>query len=190
MSSKRCGLLPDGQTVPALLPVQGVRCWVVLRSQLGTPVGAVQLELCFTHIGGTHWESSVAARPPLVRCAPPGLDSADLEFATYPSIPSRCDVWRLSVVCSGCPSISSAYGMLYVSMSLYTHRHPQWLQLLPAAPARRLSGYTVLPPQGFSGQLVRISLHVEELLLPGGDDAALERPRIANYLATYRLPGG
>lgn len=68
-------------------------------------------------------------------------------------------------------------------------RHPEWLQLLPAAPARRLSGCAASPPPGFAGQWVRLSLHVEELLLPGGDEAALERPRIASYLTTYRLPG-
>lgn len=68
-------------------------------------------------------------------------------------------------------------------------RHPEWLQLLPATPAQRLSGFAALPPPGFSSQWVRCSLHLEELLLPGGDDAALERPKVANYIATFRLPG-
>jgi hypothetical protein len=38
---------------------------------------------------------------------------------------------------------------------------------------------------------VRLSVHVQELLLllPGGDDVLLERPKIANYTAEYRLPG-
>lgn len=50
-----------------IVALQGIRCWVVLRSQLGVPVGAVQLEVCFTHIGGTHWDSSPAGVPPLIR---------------------------------------------------------------------------------------------------------------------------
>lgn len=78
-------------------------------------------------------------------------------------------------------------------------RHPEWLQLLPAAPARRLSAFAALPPPGFEGQTVRVSLHIEELLLGGGGSssagggsaaaAALERPKIATYTATCRLPG-
>ena len=74
-------------------------------------------------------------------------------------------------------------------MYVCTRRHPEWLELLPAAAASRLSGYAALPPSGFSGQWVQLSVHVEELLLPGGDDAALERPKIASYIATLRLPG-
>lgn len=45
------------------------------------------------------------------------------------------------------------------------------------------------PPDGFRGQLARLSVHIEELLLPGGDEVLLERPKIAKYTASYRLPG-
>ena len=50
--------------------VQGICRWVVLRSQLGAPVAAVQLEVSFTHIGGTPVGNSPAAMPPLLRWVP------------------------------------------------------------------------------------------------------------------------
>ncbi|WIA21972.1 hypothetical protein OEZ85_004330 [Tetradesmus obliquus] len=116
---------------------QGIRSWLVLKSQLGQPVGAVQVALQFTHIGGTPTDTCPAADCPL-------------------------------------------------------NKHPQLLQLLatalPAA-APTLTPLLASPPEGFAGQLARLSVLVEELLLPGGDDVLLERPRIANYVAAYRLPG-
>lgn len=36
---------------------------------------------------------------------------------------------------------------------------------------------------------MRLALMLEELLLPGGDEQALERPRISHYCASFRLPG-
>jgi hypothetical protein len=71
-------------------------------------------------------------------------------------------------------------------------RYPQLLQLLTAslpADPPSLAPLLATPPDGFTGQLARLSVHVEELLLPGGDDVLLERPKIANYVAAYRLPG-
>jgi hypothetical protein len=79
------------------------------------------------------------------------------------------------------------------------NRHPEWLQLLPQQPARVLARCVACPPAGFDGQLVRLSLHIEELLLSDADEAsaaaaapgvaAQQRPRIAAYTTTYKLPG-
>lgn len=68
-------------------------------------------------------------------------------------------------------------------------RHPEWLALLPPAVSRRLSSYAALPPPGWRGQAVRLAVMLEELLLPGGDTQALERPRISHYCTAFRLPG-
>lgn len=48
---------------------QGVRGWLLLKSQLGLPVGAVQLALRFSHIGGVPQDACPAAPSPLSRCA-------------------------------------------------------------------------------------------------------------------------
>jgi hypothetical protein len=45
--------------------LQGIRSWVVLKSQLGQPVGAVQVALQFTHIGGMQHDTCPAADCPL-----------------------------------------------------------------------------------------------------------------------------
>jgi hypothetical protein len=69
-------------------------------------------------------------------------------------------------------------------------RYPEWLELLPADGAHLLLRPLANPSsRGFGGQLARLSVHLEELLLPKGDEALLERPKIANYVASYRLPG-
>jgi hypothetical protein len=48
-----------------LLLLQGIRSWLVLKSQLGQPVGAVQVALQFTHIGGAQHDTCPAADCPL-----------------------------------------------------------------------------------------------------------------------------
>lgn len=68
-------------------------------------------------------------------------------------------------------------------------RYPQLLQLLPHVSASQLVPLVTGPPPGFNAQLAAVSVHIQELLLPGGDDLLLERPKIAQYVATYRLPG-
>ena len=37
--------------------------------------------------------------------------------------------------------------------------------------------------------MARLTLHLEELVLPEGDDLQLERPKMAGYSCAYRLPG-
>jgi hypothetical protein len=97
-------------------------------------------------------------------------------------------------ICEACTPACSAIARIALlgSCLCCCCRYPQLLQLLTAAlPAATPSLAPLLScqPDGFSGQLVRLSVHVEELLLPGGDDVLLERPKIANYTAAYRLPG-
>ncbi|KAF8057294.1 hypothetical protein HT031_006102 [Scenedesmus sp. PABB004] len=108
---------------------QGVACWLTLTSRLGQPVGAVEVALRFSSIGGHELDACPAAACPLAR-------------------------------------------------------FPELRVLLPPEPAAALAPLLASPPEGFDGQLARLSVHVEELLLPGGDEALTERPRIASYAAS------
>lgn len=51
----------------AVVGLQGIRSWLVLKSQLGQPVGAVQVSVAFTHIGGAAHDTCPAAACPLSR---------------------------------------------------------------------------------------------------------------------------
>lgn len=64
-----------------------------------------------------------------------------------------------------------------------------WLPLLPLSAAAPLQPLLACPPPGFDSQHALLSVHVEELLLPAGEDPLLQRPRTAHYSAAYRLPG-
>jgi hypothetical protein len=66
-------------------------------------------------------------------------------------------------------------------------RYPEWRHVLPADLSAALP-HGAAPP-GFMGQLARLTLHLEELVLPDGDDLHLERPKMAGYSCTYHLPG-
>lgn len=87
------------------------------------------------------------------------------------------------------PPCFGVLGMDTNSMMCLLYRFPQLLQSLPQQPASQLAPLVTCPPPGFLSQLAAVSVHIQELLLPGGDDLVLERPRIANYVATYKLPG-
>ena len=78
---------------------------------------------------------------------------------------------------------------------IFPLRFPELLQLMPHACIARLTPPLLLtcPPPEFNGRLARLSVHLEELLLPGGSggsDQAPQRPRMEAYSATYSLPGG
>lgn len=61
---------------------------------------------------------------------------------------------------------------------------PALSQLLPAeTPARSLCLTT---RQGLAGQLAKASVYLESVMLPQGEDLALDRPRAATYYAIYR----
>lgn len=68
-------------------------------------------------------------------------------------------------------------------------RFPQWRPHLPPAwPCLPLAGPD--PPPECGGQGARLTLVLDTLLLPEGEGLGLERPRMAGYSATYKLPGG
>ncbi|KAF6256831.1 hypothetical protein COO60DRAFT_1627040 [Scenedesmus sp. NREL 46B-D3] len=73
-----------GCSLQALLTrPHGIRSWVVLKSQLGQAVGAVQVALQFTHIGGTPHDTCPAAD-----CAP--VESRTHSKAPSSQQPSAC----------------------------------------------------------------------------------------------------
>lgn len=111
---------------------------------------------------------------------------------------TRCLLARVSprVFCPRCCSATGVNSAMLcdnsVSMQFLcsaVFRYPQLQQLLPPPSTSMLTPLLTHPHEGLEGQLAAVSIHIQELMLPGGDHVVMERPRIANYVAAYRLPG-
>lgn len=111
---------------------------------------------------------------------------------------TRCLLARVSprVFCLRCCSAAGVNSAMLcdnsVSMQFLcsaVFRYPHLQQLLPAPSTSMLTPLLTHPHEGLEGQLAAVSIHIQELMLPGGDHVVMERPRIANYVAAYRLPG-
>ena len=127
---------------------------MLLKSQRGEAVGAVQIALSLTRLGGRLLDPCPSAPPPLAE-APQAILALLLSGATFQQLLS-----------GQAPRL----------------RH----QLLSSSPSRspppsRQEGRVVVEyralPNGFEGQWSRLTLHIDQLVIPSPGAAAELRPK-------------
>ena len=130
---------------------QGISTWLLLKSQRGEPVGAVQLSLAITRLGGRELDPCHGAPPPLMQA--PGL-LALLPVAAAQHLMSGQAPWLMRQLGDG--AVDAPF---------------------PGSPPGLPAVALPVGPSGFEGQWSRLTLHVDQLVMPSPGAAAEMRPR-------------